>query len=157
MLLAESILAPLKGKWQIFDATVESVLAPLKGELARAERATEGSLTMCAHSGRGLPRRCSATLVYSAARNLRLRGDPAAQDDATLLSRYAGWRAFGAPTSFLSSLEKKETRGGRVSPAEESDFIGISSDASSRGGLHSICYADRLFPRLKENSFDKIG
>ena len=79
------------------------------------------------------------------------------------MSAYAGIPLRGMArlrrAVFISFLPRgrKETRGGRASPAEESDFIGISSDASSRGGLHSICYADRLFPRLKENSFDKIG
>ena len=133
----------------IFDATIKRVSAPLKGELARAERATEGSLTMCAHSGRGLPRRCSATLVYSAARNLRLRGDPAAQDDATLLSRYAGWRAFGAPTSFLSSLEKKETKQRKKPPTE----INLPAFRGGRAFMarHRQIYNGRLYLPILSN------
>ena len=110
-------------------------------------------------------------LSYPATRDWRLRreGIPLCGMALTLDPAYAGWRlrrrgifvalhrATFVLCSFLSSLGKKETCGGRASPTEESNWIGISSEASSRCGLHSSCYAGRLFPCLEGNSFDPIG
>ena len=86
-------------------------MAPLKGELARACERLRGR-ALCTHVAVGESHSCSATFVYPAARDFRLRGDPAPQDDASLLSRCAGWRAYGAPCSFLffPAEEKKRTK-----------------------------------------------
>ena len=57
---------------------------------------------------------CSATFAYPAPQDFRSCGAglPLTRENASLLSRCAGWRAYGAPCSFLffPAEEKKRTK-----------------------------------------------